>query len=759
MARYQIKIELLSDLCVSDGGVYNSSVDTDCCHDEMGFPYIPAKRIKGCLRECALELNDWGKEINIDKIFGESGRPEKGSAEKRALLRIGNAYLQGFKSMREEVAAHLKNVLFHPQQVLNCFTSLRTQTSISQETGIADPHTLRTMRAANKGLVFTADVEMPSSFFEDVENCCKVFQQMGISRTRGFGDVEVSIVPVDDSASVATAESPASPPAPLIEGADFLDYEISLQESVICKSIAGGESRTLDYIEGSKVLGIILEALNKRYGGQDSVRHFLEDPNLRFTNAYIGCDGKRFTEVPAYIYSIKNNKEDYVDRRYHTDTPTGIQLSQMKHCYVLQNGDFLLAMDVNVEERYHHRRAEDKSIGRAISTDNGSDFYQMSSIMGGQKFYGRIYGSKEQIKTAYACITGDTMVFLGYGRSSEYGKSSIRITNTGVSNSTAESSGSATDIVVKLNAPAIIYNEKAICSVDREDLVTEILAALQIDRSSLLHYRIYANYTTIGGFNVTWGRRKPTIPAFDKGTVVCLSLSTPAAVPEHLFLGERCIEGYGETAVFVDTGFNGSKADSDAPAYGEDMDHNISLIRSGSIIACDPTSQNLPSLQADDAKQLTSPIPKDVLISPGSLSEKLADRIFITWLGTVAREKVSSVFKTTPEKYRPTISNLLTGFDDYQDFSQVEQMILSRYGKKSSKKEEKLQYAQEILEKAQAEFAEARQQFYMEHGILQWDWTQENNSRYQLAYLRELLISMKLKIRGKQNTKQEDENG
>ena len=59
MSRYQIRIELLSDLCVSDGGVYNSALDTELCYDSYGFPFIPAKRLKGCLRECALELREW----------------------------------------------------------------------------------------------------------------------------------------------------------------------------------------------------------------------------------------------------------------------------------------------------------------------------------------------------------------------------------------------------------------------------------------------------------------------------------------------------------------------------------------------------------------------------------------------------------------------------------------------------------------------------------------------------------------------------
>ena len=36
MKKYNLIIELLSDLCVADGGVYNSLLDTDVCHDEYG---------------------------------------------------------------------------------------------------------------------------------------------------------------------------------------------------------------------------------------------------------------------------------------------------------------------------------------------------------------------------------------------------------------------------------------------------------------------------------------------------------------------------------------------------------------------------------------------------------------------------------------------------------------------------------------------------------------------------------------------------
>ena len=76
-------------MCVSDGGVYNSSVDIEVCYDSYGFPYIPAKRIRGCLRECAIELQDWGMEVPWQKMFGE-----KGDSANRAAIRISDGKLK-----------------------------------------------------------------------------------------------------------------------------------------------------------------------------------------------------------------------------------------------------------------------------------------------------------------------------------------------------------------------------------------------------------------------------------------------------------------------------------------------------------------------------------------------------------------------------------------------------------------------------------------------------------------------------------------
>lgn len=125
--KYQIRIELLSDLCVSDGGVYNSALDIDICRDTYGFPYIPAKRLRGCLRECALELNDWGETIDITVLFGDKD-------DKEATVYLGNAYLQHYDEMKQVAVKYQGNAVLHEQNVLNHFSYIRTQTEVDDTT-------------------------------------------------------------------------------------------------------------------------------------------------------------------------------------------------------------------------------------------------------------------------------------------------------------------------------------------------------------------------------------------------------------------------------------------------------------------------------------------------------------------------------------------------------------------------------------------------------------------------------------------------
>ena len=146
----KITIKLLSDLCTASGETHNSMVDTDIVYDEYGIPYIPAKRIKGCIREAALEMMEMGliEQLQYLKIFGKEGDQRSGFSLSNAYIQDYDKTVQVLRALRSSKAKGLSL----QQNVLNEYTDTRTQTAIDLETGVADKNSLRTIRVARKGL-------------------------------------------------------------------------------------------------------------------------------------------------------------------------------------------------------------------------------------------------------------------------------------------------------------------------------------------------------------------------------------------------------------------------------------------------------------------------------------------------------------------------------------------------------------------------------------------------------------------------------
>lgn len=713
MRMYKLRIKLLSDMCVSDGGVYNSMLDTDICHDEYGFPYIPAKRIKGCLRECAVELNDWGMEIPVSGLFGD-----KGESSNRANVRVSNAYLENYDRMKREAEENAGHIVFHPQNVLDHYSYIRTQTAIDYETGVADDNSLRTMRVANKGLVFEAELtineqnkEISEQYEKALEECCKILTHMGVARTRGLGEIKVTLEPIGETAEIQTVHKD------YVENADYLQYEIYLEEPVICKSVNGGESRTLDYIEGSKILGLIAQSC-KQNGTEFT--ELLGWGELFCSNAYISAEGIRYTEVPAILYSIKNNSDCYINRLYPVpEERKEDQLNMMKHCYVYIDQDGgLRKVDVETEERYHHRRPNDKGIGRAAEDGTGdSQFYQISSIKSGQTFQGYITGSADQIKEIYDYISRLDICHIGYSRLSEYGKVRIRITD--VAQRREDRMITCQDFLVKLEAPAIVYSEQAFYSTDVKDLIAEINAWLNIqdDQADIDKIEHFVNYTTVGGYNVTWNKRKPIVEAFDKGTVLHYHLKEPGElhVPQMLLLGERITEGFGEASVQI-LDLSAGKCE------GRIMKNNA----------------------VKNEKTLTT--------TNSELATRICDELFEDFVKFSAVESAKKIGDDNeladPNKAQATVSNMIQMCKESSSLEEIHTAVSKRYERKSKEKQDKGKYAKMILTTVEEDSKTLLSSFSEKYQV---DGYTYDETRYQHRFLVSYLQQLKYGYRQSKN--------
>ena len=752
MATYRLKIELLSDLCVSDGGIYNSALDIDICQDAYGFPYIPAKRIKGCLRESALELADWGENVDIGKLFGD-----KGDRKNAGILRISDAVLLDSVENRAEIDAS-NSVIYHKQNILNQYSYVRTQTSIDNETGVAKPTSLRTMRVAKKGLVFEAklrveDINETANECDDAEVqandtmtskewksvldlICANLTHMGNSRTRGLGEVRVTLSDGETGAcaSVKSAENKLNGEA---DASDcILTYEIRLEEPVVCKSLNGGQEQTQDYIDGSKLLGV----LAGRYRNENHVEitELLNQGAMAFSNAYIADDGMRYREVPGYIYGIKNDKTAYVNKLFDPVNTAAIkdgvtrQLNSMKHTYISIGEDGVLRKkDVLTEHRYHHRRADDKSIGRADATSSDSAFYQIASICAGQTFQGYIRGTKEQIQEVYDLLKEDAEIRIGYGSSAEYGRCTIVSLKAEkadpVKADSVQTEARADKLLVTLQAPAIVYSNKAVASADVDDLKEEVAAALGIPTNENVQItHKYIRYTSVGGYNVTWNKRKPVVRAFDKGTSFVLELTNPVALigKDAVFIGERATEGYGECTIeaFVDR---------------DDAEY---------AIAGDNGADNENKAESLDLKH-----------SP--LANSIANQLFEEYARAWAVKQSGDILKGKKlDRYKATVSNMMlmckecTSFDsDKPGHLGVKQEVKARYDKSLESKKEKLANARGILGAVETAMqpADENQENIIKKFETQYQATnfQYDDGAVKLLLLELLLQQMKYRLR------------
>ena len=210
--KYKLFLELLSDAVIASDKGYGAIIDTDVIFDEVGLPYIPAKRLKGVLRESAEILTNIFKlskidfNINIYDIFGCQGNV---SLDAEAKFKVPNLYIEDYEKTRDFFSMlfsiELKNSAntnnssennkfkILKEDVIDFFTRTRMQTAIDSELGKTKKHSLRSIRVINKNTVFSNFFQIDEKHINELIYICSATKNIGSKRNRGFGEVKVYI--------------------------------------------------------------------------------------------------------------------------------------------------------------------------------------------------------------------------------------------------------------------------------------------------------------------------------------------------------------------------------------------------------------------------------------------------------------------------------------------------------------------------------------------------------------------------------------
>jgi len=202
MNTYTLNVHFLSPALIGSGEGFGAIIDQDIVFDSVGMPYIPAKRIKGCLLDAAKDVKDMFSiskinDLSIDlSLFGEQGSPSPGPVYFSNLTmndyELNKSWLAYF-IQTEEYTDFLSKDL-----ILDTFTEIRHQTKIDPDSGIAFDHSLRTLRVLKKGVSFYGDVHIPYAYEDallpSLLLACMNFRAMGTGRNRGFGELTCTLL-------------------------------------------------------------------------------------------------------------------------------------------------------------------------------------------------------------------------------------------------------------------------------------------------------------------------------------------------------------------------------------------------------------------------------------------------------------------------------------------------------------------------------------------------------------------------------------
>ncbi len=514
---HELRIELKSNFCASSGDGYATTIDTDIVVDQLGIPYIPTRRLKGCLRDAAVYI--YGDECDVvNKIFGISGDISTGA------LRVENARIEEYPEFSRMC---IENGLT-ASRVTELFTDTQASTAV-ESSGAAQKNTLRFMRYVSKykawnptqNLVFCANIEIDDIYLEDFRRICKALRHMGYKRNRGFGCVKCTLSDKNISTDSFTL------PINIDVNSDYtITYAVRLDECLMLPTQSADESA--DYISGQAVVGALAGKYLKIHEADDKFDELFLSENVRFSNLYItNSDFCPFVPVPQIFGKTKQN-DSIIDM---TVTKRGTEIIKpLKTGYISSE----LEVKKPFTERVYHNNLRNQDGG----------LYVQNCLQEGQLFMGTITGKGSYIKAVYELLTDGKLSF-GRSKTAQYSRCTLIKSDVSPTAHRKIALHSGDKVIYLFESDALISDALAGNMID----ISEICNALGINEKNL-EPESSLKYKMISGYLSVMRMQRTHLRAIAAGSVLVTICKNNIELDEIMYIGGRQNEGYGKIRVF-----------------------------------------------------------------------------------------------------------------------------------------------------------------------------------------------------------------
>ncbi len=539
----KIRIELKSDLCAGSGYSYAGIVDSDSCYDEHGLPYIPGRRLRGCLRETAEQLlyakYDAGK---IEELFGKTGE-DFGSS-----LKIGNAHIEKASEISRDIcfAQKQNRPEFSTQEILGRFSHIVGQTRM--EEGVAEKGSLRYTRVVNQkspiggeNLVFEADVCFEEEHEEILRDTICATRHLGLKRNRGLGNVKMTL-------EKAETENGGNKAVDLFRVEDLgkglcrINFAVENMQPLMIS--ASSEDESENYIPGQQVLGTLAGRYLKS-GKNPEDQEFKDlflNGMVRYSNLYPYDGESVYYPAPDYLNRLKKTKE-YVFTLKPAPVAPGNQPKKLKGKFVAISDDKTIRVaEVEKDVAYHH------SHRNVHDTENGEEgiLYSLEVIRENQMFAGSITAPIEKKETICGLLQNGDLYF-GKSKAAQYGK--CRLVPIEIGKGEEGEKDLTGDVLVTFLSDTILYDNAGNPTVFKDDVIGIVGEELRIKGAS--ESEEYMSGITTGlvtGYLGVWNLRKPAVPVIKAGSFLVFKTGEHLAKGIH-GIGGRQLEGYGQVCV------------------------------------------------------------------------------------------------------------------------------------------------------------------------------------------------------------------
>ena len=601
MSDHKIKITLKSDICPGSGYAYSGLIDSDVCFDDYGIPFIPGRRLKGCLKESAdmLVVNRLFDGDTIKAIFGETGKERSGS------LLVSNAYIDDY----DEICDGLKNIytkikrlsekeneqdkekvkkqqFLSRQRILEQFTSVKAQTKMKE--GVAEDDSLRFTRVVNryspfkKELTFTADISLDEIYKDDLEKIVKATRNMGMDRNRGLGSVVCELIDVTDN--TITAKGDVFKGKWDSFGENDVTINIMIRNTAPLMISGDNDEVSLSYIPAQNVIGCLagkyLQLPGKEYGIE--FENLFLDGTTCYSNLYVSneSDEKEYIPAPSFVNRLKKTgkyvnvletenksglpEDELFKREIHPEfadadkTQSGNMPKKLRGKYIAieeideKGKKRQVVTELSETEMfidYHHTK-------KAGKEKNEHNLYTNQVIKEGQFFRGTITTKGKYVPLLKTIL--ETRIFrFGKSKSAQYG-SCVLVNAEAKPYEENSISVTAGDIVmVSLVSDGIFMNEPGF-TVRYNEVRDMIAEAVGIESTDKDDDKDLFSFVTTGitfGYNTKWNLRKQPVPVIAAGSTFVYKVKESGSLTE-ISVGERVHEGFGRIKIFQNTGYD-----------------------------------------------------------------------------------------------------------------------------------------------------------------------------------------------------------